>query len=538
MKFGVLDIENDRQGNVTEIGSCTWEGQPEIWSGVRAWDKWYRWAIGTSITRWYAHNGGGWDWLSLIHHACSEPGDWRFTKVLSANCVGTRPVLIRFEQLELCDSWCLTQCSLDRFAKEMNTHPKQSVDKLPWDMAKAERMSYLRDDCLALRDALNKFFELLANEGYSGKRTPITIAGAAWKIWRYNYAPNTYERLSNEGDIHCRQGYKGGRVEVFKPGEHHSVNVYDVNSMYPFVMVEELYPVGQPDNTDTYNRQPGAWRVGTVSDPASVLQFKAEEGDVVYTPEIERIHYTGGEVEVISGMYWEDQRPIFKEYVDHFYEFKRDGGPMGFVAKMLLNHLYGKLGSRPESSSMERLNDDLLAKIMARGYDVHPLSIADDQNDWWVVDRITPWRREHVAVAGLVTSYARVHLHRLIDKDTIYTDTDSIHTPAQMETSNELGGVKLECGPATGVYLGRKCYALKTDKGYEKIRLKGISQKGLTEPIDYTDVAECLHNPRTLTSLRPATLKETLAGIQPCSLVRDTDGGVARERKRTLRVTA
>jgi len=539
MRFGVCDIENSKNGDVTEIGCCLNDTEPCIFHGRNAWDDAFNYMVSTGVTRWYAHNGGGWDWLSLVHHSYYDPGGWQFTSPVTANCVGTRPILIRFEKIELCDSWCLTQCSLDKFASEMETHPKQKVDKLPWDMTKAERVDYLIDDCLALRDGLNRFIGLLQDEGYSRDKPPLTIAGAAWNIWRENYSPNTYERLSHEADLFCRQGYKGGRVEVFKPGDHKQVNVYDVNSMYPYVMLDEDYPIGEPRHVDELCvSSPGAYRIEYANDPARVMQFKPVEGDVLYSPEIFRIMRTGGNVKVYSGLVFNKCSPLFRDYVERFYSLKQHGGPLGFVAKMLLNHLYGKFGSRPISSSMETMSEQRLAETLAKGYDLSPLTVASDQADWWVVDRPTPWRREHVAVAGLVTSYARNHLHRLIDQQTIYSDTDSIHTCGKMDCSDGLGGVKLEYGPADGVYLGRKCYALKDGIGDEKIRLKGISQKTLTRPLTYDDVVTFINDPRQLVSLRPATLKETLAGIQPCSMVSTDEGGHARERKRTLRVTA
>jgi len=550
MRFGICDIENNQDGSVTEIGACTNDTEPIIWEGANSWDKWFRWAEDTGITRWYAHNGGGWDWLSLLHHSHYEPGGWQFSHHVSANCVGTRPILVRFEKLELCDSWCLTQCSLAEFADQMGTSPKQSSDKLPWDMSRDERLSYLRDDCIALRDGLNRFIGILQEEGFAGNKPPLTIAGAAWNIWKNGYSPNTYERLSHESDLFCRQGYKGGRVEVFKPGNHSDVNVYDVNSMYPYVMVDNDYAIGEPIHVNEIVDVPGAYRVERVFDPARVMQFKAADGDVLYSPEVKRIIRTGGSVDVYSGFVFERQFPLFKSYVEHFYEYKRGGGPLGFVAKMLLNHLYGKLGSRPISCSMESMTEDRLSEIMAKGYDVSPLTVATDQTDWWVVERPTPWRREHVAVAGLVTSHARNHLHRLIDEDTIYSDTDSIHTTGTMDCSDELGGVKLEFGPTDGVYLGRKCYALKDDSGKQKIRLKGISQKtldhqnlphlrkSLHKQITFSDVQRCINNPREMVSIRPATLKETLAGKQPCSMTSELKGGHGKERKRTLRVTA
>jgi len=81
----------------------------------------------------------------------------------------------------------------------------------------------------------------------------------------------------------------------------------------------------------------------------------------------------------------------------------------------------------------------------------------------------------HVGIAAMITSAARVELHKAIDCNTVYVDTDSVHSTKKrtdITIGNELGQFKLEAD-GEAVYVGKKLYGLRNKKG-SKIRVKGV----------------------------------------------------------------
>jgi len=72
----------------------------------------------------------------------------------------------------------------------------------------------------------------------------------------------------------------------------------------------------------------------------------------------------------------------------------------------------------------------------------------------------------------MITSRARLRLHSFADSNTIYMDTDSIHSRVErpdIPISQELGDFKLEVEGEQACYLGKKLYQIG-----EKKRAKGI----------------------------------------------------------------
>ncbi|MEM1523345.1 MAG: DNA polymerase, partial [Thermofilaceae archaeon] len=74
----------------------------------------------------------------------------------------------------------------------------------------------------------------------------MTLASYAFALFMIKYKPN-WLRFAPAEDPEVRQleeeAYFGGRVEVFKLGKVKDVKVYDVNSMYPYVMRSTPVPI-------------------------------------------------------------------------------------------------------------------------------------------------------------------------------------------------------------------------------------------------------------------------------------------------------
>jgi len=76
-----------------------------------------------------------------------------------------------------------------------------------------------------------------------------TLPSLAFAIFRTNFmVENTLPQLGGKIGADIRKSYTGGAVDVYIPENPTGLKVkcYDVNSLYPSQMMEQLMPVGNP----------------------------------------------------------------------------------------------------------------------------------------------------------------------------------------------------------------------------------------------------------------------------------------------------
>jgi hypothetical protein len=99
--------------------------------------------------------------------------------------------------------------------------------------------------------SLYKIIEKFAKKIYELFRLDIhkypTLPSLSFAIYRSNFLNESFQIPLINGEMYkdLKIGYTGGSVDVYKPyGE--TVYVYDVNSLYPYVMKSFPMPIGQP----------------------------------------------------------------------------------------------------------------------------------------------------------------------------------------------------------------------------------------------------------------------------------------------------
>jgi hypothetical protein len=298
--FVVCDIETDarkgeNEGKVLAIDTC-WRDEYGNFEhiGHDDWYWWWEWLKDRAradkrFRTIYAHNGGGFDWLSFIERMLKWVGEKR---KISCACAGSRLITchICIERgeggsgqagdgngggggggrgtrnenkqqtgwgINLCDSLQLLRSSLDKLGKAFTGTGKQVVDDLPhvlFERSREEFDKYHQRDTELLLEVMERSF-LLTNKNIA----PIgefgfTIGSTAMKCYRaggMNWQDDP--ALGNTSTImipqdkklkeFLREGYRGGRVECFRQGEFSGVSVYDINSLYPAVMRRTQVPV-------------------------------------------------------------------------------------------------------------------------------------------------------------------------------------------------------------------------------------------------------------------------------------------------------
>ena len=287
---------------------------------------------------YYAHNGGGFDWLHFL--PILEASGYSF-EIMT---VQSKIQLLRVKPHEkshkkgwtFLDSYQLIPASLGKITKSFNTATKKDnyydyntdEEDPSWD-------EYLKDDCVSLFQSLEAFYELV--EEQLGGEVGMTTAATAMKTFRRSYMQGPIERHSKHHEF-FREAYYGGRVEIFKE-EQEDLHYYDINSAYPFAMLKPM-PTGR---LIEWEGEPAAWlsktRIGfaraNVDVPLDtyvpVLPYRNKEGRLIFPVgkfsgtwtaiELEAAIKQGAKVEWLESK-WIDAAPCFGEYVNKLYEYR------------------------------------------------------------------------------------------------------------------------------------------------------------------------------------------------------------------------
>ncbi|MEM3264677.1 MAG: DNA polymerase [Thermoplasmata archaeon] len=418
----------------------------------------------------YAHNGGKYDFLFIMDYVSAKRAE--LVKLLTINgSIVSMIVKKDGKTITFKDSYHILPASLLRLTNDFDVKHKKL--KMDYDLGVKDPNfeNYFKNDLMGL-------YEVLKESNLTEK---LTIASNAIDFYKKLYKSNM-TRNADIIDNFFREAYYGGRVEVVKHVGTY-LNYYDVNSLYPYVMSKYEYPLPEKDNFyETYSYVKGKLGIYECEVEAPdmyipVLPVK-HNGKLIFpvgkfsgvwcSPELDLAIEKGYKIKVKKGYVFIKTANIFKDYVDYWYNIKKNSlGAKKAVAKLMLNSLYGKFGKR-------RLHSDLVP-VFNKIPDVSIVygNIVFEQKD--VYDSHSMFL--HSEIAAFVTSYARVHLYRLMEKvglkSIYYYDTDSIITSTTCQTSNELGDLKEEAKITNFIALAPKLYAY-TSGDTVVIKAKGL----------------------------------------------------------------
>ncbi len=171
----------------------------------------------------FAHNGGKFDFMYLLEHL--NTGEIKI--------INSRIVQAKLGPHELRDSFSIMPFALDKYNKVKIDYEKFRAEVR--EQHRDEITAYLRMDCVYLHELCVGFLYEFGDK--------LTVGSAALKQLK------TFHKFKCGGegfDARIRKAfYFGGRNQVFESGIlRGDFKVYDVNSMYPYVMQAYLHPVG------------------------------------------------------------------------------------------------------------------------------------------------------------------------------------------------------------------------------------------------------------------------------------------------------
>jgi len=316
-----------------------------------------------------------------------------------------------------------------------------------------------------------------------------TISGQSLQAYRHRFMHHSLLVHNYDEVLELeRQSYRGGRCEAFRLGTFSGIYYLDINSMYPFVMKTSQFPTKlttmKPLTIQTVDDLKDALVSGhfIMADCDIILNeplvaCKREKlffpigniRQVITSPEIEYIieHPDCGSISKIHSLVLYEKAEIFKEFVDFFYNFRKntDNPAYKTLAKLVLNSLYGKFGQR-SFGQLKKIEDENLIWLYT------DMMNDSGTNEIWISVGQKYVRHGNILylhtqtsgeyapdsipiIASSVTSYARILLFKLMKiagkENVLYCDTDSLFVTKSgydnlrdWISPNELGKLKME----------------------------------------------------------------------------------------------
>lgn len=311
-----------------------------------------------------------------------------------------------------------------------------------------EEIKYLYHDVIIVAKAI----EIQIQEGM----TSLTIGADCLKIFKNIIGGEEIFReifplLDKKDDENIRRAYRGGFCYVntiYQELDIEEGQVYDVNSLYPYVMDEKILPYDQAKYFKGRYQQDTKYPLYVTH---IILTAKLKEGYIPtiqikgnwrynateYLDEVDDVdlwvtnidldlimdHYHIVEIKYIDGYKFKGRVGIFHDYIDKFRRQKMENtGAKRLLAKLFLNNLYGKF-----STSLRKINKK-------------PTLI--DNTVKWVIDQDKLEDGIYIPVGVFITSHARNLTIRTAQDNFdrfLYADTDSIHIKG-----NEVPNIKVD----------------------------------------------------------------------------------------------
>lgn len=398
---------------------------------------------------------------------------------------------------------------------EMLNLPKLEQDYASDDPAEA--LQYCTRDVEILKKTMESLLTLIKTENLGN--FAFTIAGLSFNAFRHLFMKEQaisihrfVEPLKTE-----RQAYCGGRNEAWQLGKiQGAVHVYDVNSMYPYVMQENKYPVKllsryqrsmKPAEIESLLKR-GYLIVADTHVITNEPCFPLKDERLLFpvgrfwtslaTPEI-RYGLDHGLIDEFMNVNVYQGKKLFVDFVDYFYQKRLDAKAAGnkimdYFYKILLNSLYGKFGQK-----------SLIFELLETGidpvecYDQQIYNMKTHQREMYKVfggsmfvkvekpDGENESKHSFPAIAAHVTSYARMLLWQYIEiagrENIYYMDTDSLFVndagsqrlqDAGVVSATELGKIKLERTEQSCELRGCKDYTLG-----DITKIKGVPKSAM-----------------------------------------------------------
>ncbi len=349
--------------------------------------------IKTSLV--YFHNLGKFDGFFLINCLSLLP-DLNFSIITRDNVLYEIKIISDDIEIKFRDSYLLFPISLENLGKLFGenkikfTEISASFENYVNPGFRNSLLEYCKKDVEILKKSVLWYRDYILKQHNIDLYDSLTLASLAFKIFRTHYYSNAVICQSHSFmDNFIRQSYRGGVVDVYRPVLNEGY-LYDINSLYPYIMSISDMPIGPGvykniESTEVFdiNNFFGFISVKVKAPKDLYLPYLSvrdkelglisplgEWTDVYFSEEIKYALTLGYEFEYLS-YYKFDKKVIFSDYVNNIYaeRIKNKNNPfLSGISKLLLNSLYGRFGmsnSVYKNLFLKNANEDesLLRKI-------------------------------------------------------------------------------------------------------------------------------------------------------------------------------
>lgn len=346
---------------------------------------------------------------------------------------------------------------------------------------KSHCLVYLEKDVMGMRQVMQKFADLVEKELHGNLTEYMTLGQLTYSQWKKTLDKEIIFAHDETDYYNIRSAYYGGRVypvrrefvseqyDDIKAGRipYESVTSYltdqDVNSLYPYVMKEFPYPIGdyvhqveeytlkdpfigvmaicrieyQPPDTLLHPILPSRTKSGLIWD--------LTPGSGWYTSvDLNLALEHGYQIHIKESYAWYQSAYIFEDYLKSTIAIK-DAGTLEKnpvkrqIGKLLSNSLYGKFAQSPVSKNY---------KFCANEEDISEFVLQHEPKEFYVLGEkliLTGEKRTGLSIdrphfiGAFITAYSRKVMYdyfmkanptQSLDMALYYTDTDSMHMPA------------------------------------------------------------------------------------------------------------
>jgi hypothetical protein len=432
-----------------------------------------------------------------------------YTEIDSAAIFNNKFISAKYKYITFADSMNIYPASVAKIGELMDM-PKLENEKVKGEKLTKKNMTdkdikYCKRDCQIIFYALLKMFEEIGT-------IKLTLSSLAMYLFRTKYLP--YDITFSEIVDEFYESYYGGRTEAFHIGKV-DASVYDINSMYPYVMVnctfpdiKHLHKETKVDvkylhyllkyyeglakikirHKDTYF---GYLPVKYKINGSTKLLFPVGEFETTVNFNELRFALEQNVLDILSVDYVVYGSPIDSPFIDFINDVyakrQQTEKPLDrLIYKLLMNALYGRFAMRMKLTTTYYENFPLQIvqelQELDKYYDIQIFNT--ERADCYLLTENEKFKNSFFSIptfSSYITSEARILLLKNLlaneKNNVVYCDTDSIFLADNFygSLSGNLGCFKIEPKRITEI-TGLKNYKYINETGQEVEVIKGISK--------------------------------------------------------------
>ena len=401
---------------------------------------------------------------------------------------------------------------MDEGKGDIDYHLPRPVGYIPTP----EEIDYLRRDVQIPAKALA--------EQISQGMTRLTVGADSLEEYKELAGKKMFDKnfpvLADDMDAEIRLAYRGGFTYAdprFSGERVGAGRVYDVNSLYPYIMYDRVLPYGiprffegRPEKTETHPLYITSvtFLAKLKKDHIPCIQIKnnrmflqTEYQTEITDPvtmfctnvdlELWEKHYDIDYLSWNGGWAFKASAGFFADYIDKWMKVKETSeGGMRMIAKLHLNSLYGKFATNPNvTGKYPVLEDDIVKLKQGEPETRNPV---------------------YTAMGVFITAYARSLTITAAQENYdvfAYADTDSLHLVTDHEPRNldihptRMGAWDHEGNFTEALYMRPKAYCELMESGKYSTHIAGVPES-ITDKLTLDDLKSGTFFEGKLTPLR------------------------------------